>query len=56
MTNRFLSRNENEIEVFAYINLDKKMVDAELIAPEEIRSEYIDGIVNTISKHRRVFE
>jgi hypothetical protein len=50
----FLSRNENEIEVFAYINLDKNMVDAELIAPEEIRSEYIGGIINTISEHDRI--
>jgi hypothetical protein len=52
----FLVASDNEVEVFAYINLDKNMVDAELIAPEEIRSEYIDGIVNTISEHRRVFE
>ena len=50
----FLSRNENEIEVFTYINLDKNMVDAELIAPEEIRSEYIGGIINTISEHDRI--
>lgn len=52
----FLVASENEIEVFAYINLDKNMVDAELIAPEEIRSEYIYGIIGTISEHRRVFK
>ena len=54
--NSSLDGSENEIEVFTYVNLDKKMVDAELIAPEEVCSEYIDGIVNTISEHRRVFE
>lgn len=54
--NTFLSVSENEIEVFVYINLEDKKVNAELIAPEEIRSGYIDGIVNTISEHRRVFE
>lgn len=50
----FLSRNENEIEVFAYINLDKKMVDAELVTPEEICSEYIDRINSTISEHKGI--
>lgn len=44
----------NEIEVITYINLDKKMVDAELISPEEIRSGYIDGILGTIYEYRRI--
>jgi hypothetical protein len=49
----FLVASDNEVEVFAYINLDKKMIDAKMIAPEEIRSEYIDRIISTISEHRR---
>lgn len=48
----FLVTSENEVEVFAYINLEDKRVDAELIAPEEIRSEYIDRIIGIISEHR----
>jgi hypothetical protein len=48
----FLVASENEIEVFAYINLEDKIVDAELVAPEEIRSEYIDRIISTISERR----
>lgn len=52
--NTFLSVSENEIEVFAYINLEDKKVNAELMAPEEIHSEYIGGIINTISEHDRI--
>ena len=48
----FLVASENEIEVFAYINLEDKIVDAELVAPEEIRSEYIDRIISIISERR----
>lgn len=50
----FLVTSKNEIEVFAYINLEDKKVNAELIAPEEIHSEYIGGIINTISEHDRI--
>ena len=52
----FLVASKNEIEVFVYINLEDKKINAELIAPEETHSEYIGGIVNTISEYRRVFE
>lgn len=50
----FLVASENEIEVFTYINLDKKVVDAELVTPEEICSEYIDRINSTISEHKGI--
>lgn len=44
----------NEIEVFTYINLDKKVVDVELVTPEEFCSEYIDRINSTISEHKGI--
>lgn len=50
----FLVASKNEIEVFVYINLDKKVVDAELVTPEEICSEYIDRINSTISEHKGI--
>ena len=36
--------SRDEIEVVIYINLEEKIVDSELIMPEEVCSEYIDGI------------
>lgn len=46
--------SRDEIEVVIYINLEGKIVDAELIAPEEIHPNCIEGVLGTISGYRRI--